>query len=299
MYDVVIVGAGPAGLTAGIYAGRSALKTIIIDEAQSGGTVNEAPLIENYPGYDEIAGMDLAEKITTQASKYCEIREFAYVEDITKNSDDTFNVTVDDEVLNTRFVILATGTKYKTLDVEHIDEYTGRGVSYCAVCDGGFFIGREVLVVGGGNSAATEALYLNRIGVNCSIVHRRDEIRCDRKLKSDIKEAGIKVYWDSEVKAINASSKLESVVIHNKKTGVDETVDVAALFVAIGHDANNQLAVDCNIKCDDNGYIIVDSDMQTSTDGIFAVGDVTGGIKQIIVAEAQGAVAISKIDSLI
>lgn len=299
MYDVVIVGAGPAGLTAGIYAGRSALKTIIVDEAQSGGTVNEAPLIENYPGYDEIAGMDLAEKITQQASKYCEIREFAYVEDITRNDDNTFNVTVDDEVINTRFVILATGTKYKTLDVEHIDEFTGRGVSYCAVCDGGFFVGREVLVVGGGNSAATEALYLNRIGVKCSIVHRRDELRCDGKLKADIKEAGIKVYWDSEVKAINTSSKLESVVIHNKKTGEDVTVDVAALFVAIGHNANNQLAVDCGINCDDTGYIIVDGDMQTSVDGIFAVGDVTGGIKQIIVAEAQGAVAISKIDSLI
>lgn len=297
IYDIIIVGAGPAGLTAGIYAGRAGLKTIILDKAQSGGTANIAPLIENYPGIDKIPGVELMAEITKQTKQYTNIREFSMVLDIHHDNDHTFLVDIGDEVLKSKYIILATGTEYKTLDVKGMQDYIGRGVSYCAVCDGSFFIDREVLIVGGGNSAATEALYLNRVGVKCSIVHRRDKLRCDRKLQEDIKEAGIKIYWNSEITAIHGDSMLESVDLYNNKTKETQNMKVNGVFIAIGYDPNNQLAHQCGVVCDQLGYVKVDDDMQTNIDGIFAVGDITGGMKQIIVSEAQGAIAVHKIDS--
>ena len=300
MYDIIIIGAGPAGLTAAIYAGRAGLNALVIDKAQSGGTVNVAPLIENYPGVDKITGIELMNLITEQARQYAEIKEHTMVLDIHDNGDSTFSVDTGEEVLKTKFVILATGTQYRKLTIDDSDEdsdnYIGRGLSYCAVCDGTFFIGWEVIIVGGGNSAATEALYLNRVGVKCSIVHRRDSLRCDGKLKEDIKEAGIKVYWNCEVKRINGENSIESVTLYNNKTHEETTIDVNGIFVAIGYVPHNELAKQCGVKCNEQGYVIVDEHMKTNIDGIFAVGDITGGIKQIIVSEAQGAIAVSTID---
>lgn len=298
IYDVVIIGAGPAGLTAAIYAGRAGLKSLVIDKAQSGGTVNVAPLIENYPGVDKITGIELMKLIDEQARQYTQIKEHTMVLDIHDNGDKTFTVDTGEELINTRFVILATGTQYRKLELEDgdSDDYVGRGVSYCAVCDGTFFIGREVLIVGGGNSAATEALYLNRVGVKCSIVHRRDTLRCDGKLQEDIRDAGINVYWNCEVKKINGEFSIDSVVLHNNKTDEDFTVDVDGIFVAIGYIPHNELALQCGVECNDAGYVIVNRHMETNIPGILAAGDITGGIKQIIVSEAQGAVAISRID---
>ncbi|WP_455645806.1 NAD(P)/FAD-dependent oxidoreductase [Methanosphaera sp.] len=299
MYDLVIIGAGPAGLTAGIYAGRAGLNAIILDAGQSGGTVNTAPLIENYPGIDKIPGTELMKSMTEQTKQYIEIREFTKVEYVECSIGSTFEIKTSDELISTRYVILATGTQYKTLPVEGVDEFTGRGVSYCAVCDGTFFIDQEVIVVGGGNSAATEALYLNRIGVKCSIVHRRDQLRCDAKLVSDIKKAGIKIYWNSELKSVKGNGRVEEAIIYNKKTGEETCLNVSGVFIAIGYNPNNDLAKKIDIMCDDLGYIETDKNMKTSIDGIYAAGDVTGSVKQIIVSAGQGAQAATRIQNLL
>ncbi len=298
MYDIVIIGSGPAGLTAGIYAGRAGLNTIILDKARSGGTANIAPLVENYPGIEMINGDKLMETMTKQTLEHAEIKEFSHVDSIEKNEDSSFTIKTSKETYKSKHVLLATGSNSKTLDVEGISEFTGRGVSYCAVCDGNFFIDREVIIVGGGNSAATEALYLNRIGVKCSIVHRRDKLRCDAKLVKDIQECGINVYWNCEVKAVKGEGIVNKVVLYNNKTHEEKTIDVNGVFIAIGYSPNNELAKKIGVKCDDSGYIIVDENMQTNIKGVFAAGDITGGIKQIVISTAQGAKAATKIEEL-
>ena len=296
MYDVVIIGAGPAGLTAGIYAGRAGLDALIIDSKQVGGTVTNAPLIENYPAFEAIEGMKLIEMMASQTKKYAEIKEFTPVAEVSKTGDSFIIKTCDDDI-EAKNVIFATGTNVRSLDAPGIEEYAGRGVSYCAVCDGNFFVDKEVLVVGGGNSAAVEALYLNRIGVKCSLVHRRDKLRCDAKLQKDLEDNNIKIYWNSEVKSVNGDVFVESATLINNKTGEEIDVDINGIFLSIGHDPNSQLAQSSGVECNEYGYIIVDENMATSVEGAYAVGDVTGGIKQIVVATAQGAIASSDIQS--
>lgn len=297
MYDIVIIGAGPAGLTAGIYAGRAGLKTLILDSKQIGGTVNDAPLIENYPGFEEITGKELIEKMSKQAKLYTEIREFTPVEKITPSFGTSFKVEIKDEIIDTKNIILATGTNVRTLDVEGVEEFKGRGISYCAVCDGNFFIDQEVLVIGGGNSAAVEALYLNRIGVKCSLVHRRDQLRCDIKLQEDLKKNKIPIFWNSELKAVKGNLSVEEAVIYNKQNKTETTIKVSGIFIAIGNDPNSKLAQESGVDCDDLGYIIVEDNMETDVAGIYAAGDVTGSIKQVVVATSQGAIAASDIQS--
>lgn len=296
MYDVVIIGAGPAGLTAGIYAGRAGLDALIIDSKQVGGTVNNAPLIENYPAFDAIEGMKLIELMANQTKKYAEIREFTPVVEVTKVGD-VFSIKTNDEEIEAKNVIFATGTNVRSLDAPGIEEYAGRGVSYCAVCDGNFFVDKEVLVVGGGNSAAVEALYLNRIGVKCSLVHRRDKLRCDAKLQRDLEDNNIEIYWNSEVKCVNGDVFVESATLVNNRTNEEITVEINGIFLSIGHDPNSQLAQSSGVECNEYGYIVVDENMSTSIEGIYAAGDVTGRIKQITVATAQGAIASSDIQS--
>lgn len=299
MYDIVIIGAGPAGLTAGIYAGRAGLNTIILDASRSGGTVNTAPLIENYPGIDKIPGEQLMKSMTEQTSQYTEIKERTKVKSIEKLDDGSFNINTRNETYNAHYVIIGTGSTPVTLPAEGVEEFTGRGVSYCAVCDGTFFVGQDVLVIGGGNSAATEALYLNRIGVKCSMVHRRDKLRCDAKLQEDINNAGINIYWNSELKAVKGKGRVEEAILYNKIDDKEISVKVNGIFIAIGYHPNNELALGLDILCDDSGYIITDENMKTSVDGVYAAGDLTGGVKQIVVSAAQGAKAATRIQELL
>ena len=295
-YDLIIIGGGPAGLTAGLYAGRGALKTLIIDRNQVGGTANIAPYVENYPGFDGIEGRELIRHFEEQVEQYVEIKEYTQVNSI-EEAIGGLKVKTSKGDFDTKFIILSTGTVNKTLDAEGIKEFTGRGVSYCAVCDGSFFIDREVLVIGGGNSAATEALYLNKIGVKCAIVHRRDQLRCDAKLQEDLEKNNIKIYWDCEVKAVRGDVVLEEVVLYNKKTDTETVVKTSGVFIAIGHKPNNQLAIDLNLDLDDLGYIEVNERMLTSMPRVYAAGDITGQIKQIVVATGQGAIASSDLHS--
>ena len=299
-YDIIIIGAGPAGLTAGMYAGRQNSKTLVIDKGMAGGLGLEVPMMQNYPGFELVSGMELIGKMKAQSENYCAILENTVIDSIEKNEDGfhlkTKNspllMTSDDEgekEFFTKSLILATGASHRHLNVPGEDEFLGRGVAYCATCDGMFFIGRDVLMVGGGNSAVTEALYLNNLGCNIKLVHRRDELRCEHHLQKALEENGIEVLWNSTIEEIKGDIAVESVTL--LRDGKKEDYKTDAVFVAIGEDPSNDLAKELGVALDDAGYIITDKSQATNVDGIYSAGDITGGVKQWVVACGEGAVA--------
>ncbi len=299
-YDIIIIGAGPAGLTAGMYAGRQNSKTLVIDKGMAGGLGLEVPMMQNYPGFDLIAGMELIQKMKAQSENYCEIMENTVIDSIEK-TDDGFIIktknspllmTSDDEGKKeflTKSIILATGASHRHLNVPGEEEFLGRGVAYCATCDGMFFIGRDVLMVGGGNSAVTEALYLNNLGCNVKLVHRRDELRCEHHLQKALEENGIEILWNSTIEEIKGDMAVESVTL--LRDGKKEDYKTDAVFVAIGEDPSNDLAKELGVALDDAGYIITDKSQATNVEGVYSAGDITGGVKQWVVACGEGAVA--------
>ena len=293
-FDIIIIGAGPAGLTAGLYAGRQNSKALVIDKGLAGGLGSEVPMMENYPGFDLISGMELISKMKPQCEKFSEIRENQIIEDIEKR-DDGINIKTKSSIGDdfneylTKSVILATGASHKHLNVPGENEFLGRGVAYCATCDGMFFVNRNVLMVGGGNSAAQEALYLKNIGCNVKIVHRRDSLRCEHRLEELLQEKGVEILWNSTIKEIKGDMAVNSVTL--VRDGVEEEYETDAVFVAIGDEPSNGLAKQLGVELDENGYIITDKSQSTNVSGVYAAGDITGGVKQWIVACGEGAVA--------
>ncbi|MBQ2961501.1 FAD-dependent oxidoreductase [Methanobrevibacter sp.] len=299
-YDIIIIGAGPAGLTAGMYAGRQNSKTLVIDKGMAGGLGLEVPMMQNYPGFDLIAGMELIGKMKAQSENYCEILENTVIDSIEK-TDDGFNLKTKNSPLLmssdetgekeffTKTIILATGASHRHLNVPGEAEFLGRGVAYCATCDGMFFIGRDVLMVGGGNSAAQEALYLKNLGCNVKLVHRRDELRCEHHLQKALEENGIEVLWNSTIEEIKGEMAVSSVTL--LRDGKEEDYKTDAVFVAIGDDPSNDLAKELGVALDEDGYIITDKNQATNLEGVYSAGDITGGVKQWVVACGEGAVA--------
>ena len=293
-YDIIIIGAGPAGLTAGLYAGRQNSKALVIDRGLAGGLGSEVPMMENYPGFDLISGMELISKMKPQCEKFSEIRENQIIEDIEKRDDGIYiktksSIGDDFNEYLTKSVILATGASHRHLNVPGENEFLGRGVAYCATCDGMFFVNRNVLMVGGGNSAAQEALYLKNIGCNVKIVHRRDSLRCEHRLEELLQEKGVEILWNSTIKEIKGDMAVNSVTL--VRDGVEEEYETDAVFVAIGDEPSNGLAKQLGVELDENGYIITDKSQSTNVSGVYAAGDITGGVKQWIVACGEGAVA--------
>ena len=293
-FDIIIIGAGPAGLTAGLYAGRQNSKALVIDKGLAGGLGSEVPMMENYPGFDLISGMELISKMKPQCEKFSEIRENQIIEDIEKRDDGIYiktksSIGDDFNEYLTKSVILATGASHKHLNVPGENEFLGRGVAYCATCDGMFFVNRNVLMVGGGNSAAQEALYLKNIGCNVKIVHRRDSLRCEHRLEELLEEKGVEILWNSTIKEIKGDMAVNSVTL--VRDGVEEEYETDAVFVAIGDEPSNGLAKQLGVELDENGYIITDKSQSTNVSGVYAAGDITGGVKQWIVACGEGAVA--------
>ena len=293
-FDIIIIGAGPAGLTAGLYAGRQNSKALVIDKGLAGGLGSEVPMMENYPGFDLISGMELISKMKPQCEKFSEIRENQIIEDIEKRDDGIYiktksSIGDDFNEYLTKSVILATGASHKHLNVPGENEFLGRGVAYCATCDGMFFVNRNVLMVGGGNSAAQEALYLKNIGCNVKIVHRRDSLRCEHRLEELLQEKGVEILWNSTIKEIRGEMAVNSVTL--VRDGVEEEYETDAVFVAIGDEPSNGLAKQLGVELDENGYIITDKSQATNVSGVYAAGDITGGVKQWIVACGEGAVA--------
>ena len=288
-YDIIIIGAGPGGLTAGIYAGRQGTRTLIIDRDLAGGIGREVPEMENYPGFDKISGLELVNKIRDQAVKNTELHEQENVLEITR--DDLFTVKTDKDTYQSKTVILATGSSHRPLNVKGEEEFRGKGVSYCATCDGFFFKGRDVIMVGGGNSALQEAVYLNNLGANVTVVHRRDEFRAQKHLQNLVEDEGINVIYNATVEEIKGSMLVESVTLKDTNTGELTEIPTNGVFISVGYEPHTELAKQLNVTLDQSGHIIVDKEQKTNIDCVYAVGDVCVGLKQWVVACGEGAVA--------
>ncbi len=289
--DIVIVGGGPAGLTSGIYAGRSGLKTVILERTTVGGQVLVTPVVENYPGFSKIAGKTLVDIMYQQALRYAHIFEGEGVIDV-KKSDDMFELKTNRRTFNAKGIIIATGAEHKKLDVPGQKSLYGKGVSYCATCDGYFFKdGKKVIVVGGGNTAVTDALYLHNIGAKVSLVHRRDRLRAEAFLQKSLSDNKIPVYWNTVVKEIIGKDHVGGVRLQNLKDNSVKILEVDGVFIAVGYEPNNEIAKMLGLVMDKEGYIKVDAKQRTSMRMVYAAGDVTGGVKQIVTAVGQGAIA--------
>jgi len=288
--DLLIVGAGPAGLTAAIYAKRAGLDPIVIDKGLIGGQVTITPVVENYPGFIKIPGKTLMDMMAQQALQYAEIHQSEEVKEI-KPRKDLYIVKTTAATYEVKAIIIATGATHKKLNVPGEERFFGRGVSYCAVCDGFFFRGKKVLMIGGGNTAVTEAIYLNGIGVDVTLVHRRDTLRAEKHLQDSLKAQNIPIIWNTVVEEIMGEEVVTAVRLRNLKENRSYQMDIDGVFIAIGYEPSNELAKMLSLELTEDGYIKVDSRQRTSKPRIYAAGDITGGIKQIVTAVAQGAVA--------
>ncbi|MFL4358704.1 thioredoxin-disulfide reductase [Streptococcus uberis] len=292
MYDTLIIGSGPAGMTAALYAARSNLKVGIIEQGAPGGQMNNTSEIENYPGYDNISGPELSMKMYEPLEKFSVEHIYGIVQKV-EDAGEIKRVITDDSTYEAKTVIIATGAKYKLLNVKGEDEFTSRGVSYCAVCDGAFFRNQDLLVVGGGDSAVEEAIYLTQFAKSVTIVHRRDELRA-QKILQDRAFANDKIsfIWDSVVEEIQGNNiKVSNVLIKNVKTGQITNHDFGGVFIYVGMIPVSSMVSDLGI-CDQDGWILTDDQMKTTRPGIFAIGDVRQkNLRQITTAVGEGAIA--------
>ena len=293
MLDVVIVGGGPAGLSAGIYCGRAMLETLIVEEKSAGGQLMITDKIENYPGFPEgIGGFELTEKLKEHAKKFgAKIKEYNKVEKVVKEGK-VFKVFAGEETITAKAVIWAGGVVPKTLGVPGEKEFLGRGVSYCAVCDGAFFKGMEVAVVGGGDSALQESLFLTNFASKVYIIHRRDSFRAIKILQEKVKEhPKIEVLFNRVVEEIKGDKFVESLVLRNKETNQTETLKVSGVFVFIGNSPNVEGVKDL-VELSESGFIKTNENLETKTPGLFAAGDVREKpLRQVVTAVSDGAIS--------
>lgn len=298
-YDVIIIGSGPAGLTAGIYAGRQGLKTLILEKGLTGGAGLTVPNMENYPGFEIITGKQLIEYTKAQALKYTQIKELEEVNGVEIKGKNEIIVSSVKNQYKAKKLIITTGTTHRKLGAKGEDEFLGRGVFYCAVCDGPLFVGKKIVVVGGGNTAAQGALFLNSIGAYVAIVHRRDELRAETYLKEKLDKEEIPIMWDTVVEEIKGEMLLKSVTIRNVKDNTTNDYEVDGVYIAIGESPNNEIAKSIGIKVDKAGFIVTDKSQRTNVKGVYAAGDISVGVNQWVVACGEGAVAaLSAYDDL-
>ena len=292
IYDVIIAGAGPAGMTAAVYTSRANLDTLMLERGVPGGQMANTEDVENYPGYESILGPDLSNKMFEHAKKFG--AEYAYG-DIKEVIDGKEYKTVKagNKEYKARAVIVTTGAQYKELGVPGEKELGGRGVSYCAVCDGAFFRDKELVVVGGGDSAVEEGVYLTRFASKVTIVHRRDELRAQKILQDRAFDNDkIDFIWDTVVKTINdKDGKVGSVTLHNKKTDEEYDFDTNGAFIYIGMIPLSTPFVSLGIT-NEQGYIETDENMETKVPGVFAAGDIREKeLRQIVTATGDGSIA--------
>ena len=292
-YDLIIIGGGPGGLTAGIYAKRAALDALLIEKGVAGGQLNNTDIVENWPGTEKITGAELAEKMAAHAASYGLETLAKNVVEIEPGLDFHTVRLEGGEELRAYAVILGTGGSPRKLGIPGEDQYYGRGVSYCAVCDGFFFRDKTVVVVGGGDSALEEALYLAKITRQVYIVHRRDEFRAGMILQKRAKgDPKIEIIWDTVLSEILAGDGgVNGVRLKNTKTSEERTLATDGVFIFIGFEPNNAL-VPAGTKQNSDGYVVTDYMCETNVPGIFAIGDLREKyVKQIVTAVADGCVA--------
>ena len=287
--DLVIVGGGPAGLTAAIYAVRSGLNTAVVERDTLGGQVATTPLVENYPGFTQVGGKALVDLLVSHALEYVTIFQGEEVMDI--QAEEGLTLITSRRRFKTKAVLLATGATHKHLGVPGESRLSGRGVTYCSTCDGPLFKGKRVIMVGGGNSAVTEALYLHNIGANVTVVHRRDTFRAQDHLTKYLFSANIPVLWNTEVKEIRGEDKVREVVLYNNVTEETKTMPMDGVFIAVGYLPAVELAKKLGVELTDDGFIKRDQHHRTNIPGVYSAGDVEGGYKQIVTAVGQGAEA--------
>ena len=287
--DLVIIGGGPSGLTAGIYSVRSGLRTAIIEREALGGQVATTPIVENYPGFTSVGGKTLVDIMVSHALQYVQIFQGEAVIDVQMGNPITVMTTR--RKFLTKSVLLATGATHRHLGIPGESRLSGRGVSYCSTCDGPLFRGRKVVMVGGGNSAVTEALHLFHMGVDVTLIHRRDELRAQDFLAKQLFDSNIPVLWDTEIKEINGEERVDELLIVNNKTGETSKMKTDGVFIAIGYTPAVELADMMGLEINEDGYIQHDGKHRTNVPGVYSAGDVEGGYKQIVTASGQGAEA--------
>lgn len=292
-YDVIIIGGGPAGLTAGLYAARAALKTVVLERGMPGGQASTTDNIENYPGFPEgIPGPDLTVKMFEQARRFGVEVRFTDVLSVSQLPDGVVEVKTYDGNVTGKTLIIATGAQSKSMGVAGEEEFRGRGVSFCATCDGAFFQGKTVAVLGGGDSAIQEGIFLTKFAEKVYIIHRRNELRATKVLQDKAMEhPKIEFILESVVTSVLGKDQVEAVKVKNVQTGEEKAISVQGIFVYIGKEPSTELFKGF-IDMDERGYIPTDARMQTSRRGVFAAGDVRQTpLRQVVTAVADGAIA--------
>lgn len=291
-FDILILGGGPAGMSAGVYAARGAVKTAIVDISMFGGQPSNYLEIENYIGFPIIGGYDLSEKFEEHADKFG-VEKFPFQEiqsiDLIANPK---IIETTDKIFKTKSIIITTGANPKKLDIKGEAEFTGRGVSYCAVCDGAFFKDKEIAVIGGGNSAIEEGIYLTRFAKKVHIINRRNELKADKILQQKAFEnEKISIVYNTSPIEIKGSDKVEGIVLSNSETQETSELKIDGVFPFIGLTPNISL-INGQLQQDSSGFIVTDENMRTSIEGVFAAGDVrTSPLRQVITATSDGAIA--------
>ena len=306
LYDVIILGAGPAGLSAGLYAGRYKLSTLIIEKSQDGGQISITDEIENYPGQvidtDE-SGSSLVARMTAQAAKFgCE-RASANIVSVELEGEVKKLTDANGNVYEGRTVIIASGAHPRPIGCKNESDYVGKGISFCATCDANFFEDLEVYVVGGGDSAVEEAIYLTKFARKVTIIHRRDALRAAKSIQEKaFANDKIEFMWDSVVEEVSGDEILSKMLVKNVKTGeittieADEEDGLFGLFGFLGLIPNTELFADSKLNME-NGYIVTDEDMHTNIEGVYAAGDVRKkSLRQVVTAAADGAIASSQVE---
>ena len=293
VYDVIIVGGGPSGMTSAIYSSRARLKTLLIEKAGCGGQIAITDNIENYPGFEQgINGFELATKMQTQATNFG--TEFVYGEAVSFQLNDKIKkiVLLDNKEYLAKTIIISSGASFKKLGIKGEQDFIGKGVSYCATCDAPFFRNKEIVVIGGGDSALQEALYLTKFAVKVNLIHRRNEFRAAKILQEKVfKEQKINVIFDSVVEEISGKDVLEQVTLKNIKTNTISQLSVNGVFIFVGWTPNTNF-LNNQLKLNKQGYIITDDKMNTSIEGVFACGDVREKtLRQVVTAAGDGAIA--------
>lgn len=292
-WDLIILGGGSSGLAAGIYGARSGLKTLILEEKITGGTAADAPVVENYPGFQSITGIELAQKMIEQCRKTgAAIHEFEAATELSLKDDKKIVKTSRADYQGLA-VILAMGASYKQIGVPGEKEFRGRGVSYCGICDGPLFKEKHVVVVGGGNSALITALYLSDIVADVKLIHRRDTFRAeDTLVKGARSKNNIEIIWNAEVKEIEGDKLVNTILIQDRKTNESRRLQVDGVFIQAGEYPNSKLAQQAGVTVDADESVVVDLRQRTNIKGVFAAGDVTNHpVKQIGTAVGQGITA--------
>lgn len=298
MYDVIVIGTGPAGLTAAIYGTRAKLNMLVLEQNfMSGGQVVNTYEVDNYPGFQGIGGMELGLKFREHAEKLGAEIIRAKVNKISVSADGTKTVEAESGIYETKTVILATGAHHRLLGVPGEEELSGMGVSYCATCDGAFYKGSDVVVVGGGDVAVEDAIFLARVCKKVYVVHRRDELRAAKSLQERLFSLpNVEMVWDSVVERIEGDDQVDAVRLKNVKDGSSRSFAVDGVFVAVGVTPDSDLLKGI-VEADEGGYILADETCETSVPGIFAAGDVRKKpLRQIITAAADGANAITGVE---